>query len=245
MKKLIILGTFLIFSNIIIAQNENEVGLVSKFGAAGGIIPMWIVPNFDAINVQLADMGLADFSTNGMFSFGGGGYAYIMFVDNIRIGGLGFGGTTRRDAIYNGIRNEVVYTIGAGAFTVEYTFPFIERIAVSLGAMIGGGTVSIEVFRNQGDIHWINLWNEISDPAQKSSNISRKMLNNFFTLSPTLNVDIPLNRFIALRVGGGYLFTFDTDWEVENAQTLHGVPSNLNDGSFFLQTGIFIGFFAF
>ena len=81
--------------------------------------------------------------------------------------------------------------------------------------------------------------------ARRSSNISRKIVNNFWTFTPTLNAEFPVYRFIALRLGVGYQLTFAGDWEAENGQSVSGIPSDLSADGFFIQAGIFAGFFSF
>ena len=166
-----------------------------------------------------------------------------MFIENLRIGGMGFSGSMSRDAVVNNVNYEAKYSIGGGAVTIEYTLPFIKKIAVSVGTLIGGGVLEIDLYQNSGSFNWNNLWQEFS--SGQTNNISHKIQNKFFTLAPTINADIPVTRFIALRIGGGYLFSIGDNWEIDNAKTIGGVPSGLNGNSFFIQTGVFLGFFAF
>jgi hypothetical protein len=63
--------------------------------------------------------------------------------------------------------------------------------------------------------------------------------------TPTLNLDVPINRFILIRLGAGYQISFNDDWTADNDKELRGVPSDLNANTFFVQSGIFIGFFSF
>jgi hypothetical protein len=48
-----------------------------------------------------------------------------------------------------------------------------------------------------------------------------------------------------LRIGAGYQLSFGSDWTADNDQNLSNVPSDLNGNSFFIQSGLFIGFFSF
>lgn len=221
------------------AQNAEEVGLVSRFGIAGGFSPVIVFPNLTPINNELQQLGISEFSTSGMLNFGGSGYAYIMLVDNLRIGGIGFGGTISRSKIINGLSNEINYNYGVGGLTIEYSLPFINKVAVSIGTIIGAGSSSIEVYKNKSDFSWDGVWGETS-----TQNISRKMSNTFFTIAPTLNADFPVTRFMALRLGIGYVYSFNDRWKADNDQSLTNVPSDLNSKSFFIQTGIYFGFFA-
>ncbi|MFC2134529.1 hypothetical protein ACFLTH_07925 [Bacteroidota bacterium] len=224
------------------AQTMNEVGWISKFGMAGGFSPIWFSSNIDDLNLQLESFGLPPFSDNGIITYGGGGYAYIMFFDNVRIGGLGFSGSTSTEGTVNNFNREVSYSIGGGALTIEYTIPSIKNVALSVGAMIGAGALEIEIYQNQGETDWNDIWNGFSG---SSENINRKISNNYYIFAPTVNLDIPLTRFIAFRIGGGYQFTFSNNWELDNGQSIQGIPAGLKADSFFIQTGLFIGFFAF
>ncbi|MCK7523537.1 MAG: hypothetical protein MZV64_40745 [Ignavibacteriales bacterium] len=74
---------------------------------------------------------------------GGAGFVYIGFVPNLRIGGMGFGGSTSESALLNGFEREAVYQISGGGLTVEYTLPFIKNMAVSVGTIIGGAAFKL------------------------------------------------------------------------------------------------------
>jgi len=217
----------------------------APFGGGGGYTPGWIFINLDELNNQLIGFGSGQLSKSGFYTSGGTGFVYIGFVPNLRIGGVGFGGSTSESGLSNGFEHEAAYHISGGGFTVEYTLPFIKNVAVSVGTIIGGGSIQIELYRNAGGFDWQDLWSEISNTSQASPNISRRLSNDFFLLSPMLNIDIPFYRFISFRLGGGYQLAFGKDWKVENEQRLSNVPSKLNGNSFFIQTGIFFGFFSF
>lgn len=243
MKKLLILFLILIFFRLTNAQEGEDVGWVARFGAAGGFSPTLVFPNVDAINLQIKNMGLENLSSKGMLVYGGGGYAYIMLVDNLRIGGIGLSGTQTSSGFNNGFNKEVKYNYGLGGFTAEYTLPFIKNIAVSIGAIVGVGSSSIEIFQNKNNFTWNGIWSDVSNNS--SQNIYKKITNTFLTITPTLNVDIPLSRFIAFRIGGGYITSLANSWKADNEQDIGNVPSDLSSSSFFIQTGIYFGLIAF
>lgn len=217
---------------------------MSKFGVAGGLTATWMYPNYNDINKQLPALGITDKFEGALFVWGGGGYVYLMVIDNVRIGGMGYGGSTSVENYVDGYNREIKYGLGGGAFTIEYTLPFIKRIAVSIGGMIGGGKLTIEQYQNNSDFSWQNTWDEFNN-TEGTGNISQRIKNNYFTLTPTLNVDVPLTRFLAIRVGTGYQFTMNESWTIDNEQTLNDVPGSLNGDAFFIQTGIYLGFFAY
>ncbi|MFH0735655.1 MAG: hypothetical protein V1773_13300 [bacterium] len=242
-KDILIFGLLLIALNTLKAQDEENVGWISKFGAAGGFTPSWILPNYEPINKELNMLGLEIFPKSGMMTYGGSGYLYIMFWENFRIGGTGFGGKISRQKTINGTNIQTDYSIGAGGLTLEYTLPFIHNIAVSVGCILGGGSVDIDIYKNKENFTWDGVW--LDNNNSTTINEFKKISNSFYTITPTINVDIPLNRFIALRLGGGYLLEIAGEWKVNNNRELYNTPSDLTANSFFLQTGIFFGFFAF
>lgn len=241
MKKLLIL---LLFINInLFAQIESQVGWIAKFGGAIGFSPVVLFPNYDAVNLKLASLGLEQL--NGpIYAPGGSGYIYVMIIDNMRLGGLAFSGSQSTEAQNGSFENQVVYSLNGGGFTIEYTMPFVKKIALSAGLILGGGSLNIQIYQNNNSFNWDDIWTNVEN-NQAVNNKSYKLNNSFYLVSPTVNVDIPINRFIALRGGLGYQFTFGDSWNIANSKELKNVPSNLNGNSFFIQTGIYIGLFAF
>lgn len=224
------------------AQDGQSVGWITKFGLAGGFNPVYLTPNVDELNKFLPNFGVDKFSSSGMIGFGGSGYVYILLLDNVRLGGMGFGASQVSEGSVNGLNREAELSLSGGAFTVEYTLPFIKTPAVSIGAMIGGGTLQLDLYQNSGSVNWGEVWQGF-DSNTDTKNFS--MTNSFFMLSPTLNIDYPVTRYLAFRVGAGYLVALGDSWELNNEIGLKNVPADINANSFFLQAGIYLGFFAF
>ncbi len=216
----------------------------SPFGAGGGYVPSIIAPNFSDINAKLKGFGIGDLP-NGFYASGGAGYVYLGFIPGLRIGGIGIGGNTKQSALVKGFKNEIQYSASFGGFSVEYTLPYFRDFGVSLGIIIGGGMTSLDISRSKGSMDWDRVWNEVSDTASNASSFSRKLQNNYFLLTPTLNVDIPVHRLIALRVGTGYAFAFGETWKMDNDRELLNVPGSVKGGGLFITTGIFFGFFSY
>lgn len=235
---LILTFTFSIFS-----YPQTNKYFDAPFGGGGGFIAGWQIPNVDQLNIKLKEVGIPEFSSSGMFTTGGAGFLYIGFVKNLRVGGMGFGGSTSKNISINNINREVIYSIGGGGITIEYTLPFIKNIGVSVGGILAAGSLSIELYRNDGNFSWNNIWNDINNVS--TSNVSRRLENNYWIFSPTLNAEIPFYRFLAFRIGVGYQLSFGNSWETENGQSITGVPSGLKSDGVFIQAGILAGFFAF
>ena len=246
MKRIIFLFFVLVSFNCLRAQDGEDVGWVARFGIAGGINPAYVFPNLDPLNTKIKSLGLSELSNSGMVLWGGGGYAYIMVVDNLRLGGIGLSGSIGTSANSSGLNREVDYNMGLGGVTVEYTLPFIRYVAVSVGTILGVGSQSIEIYENWGDYSWDNSFPQPPYVSWSGNGSTyTKITNTFFTVTPTLNIDVPFSRFIALRVGGGYILNFNDKWKVNNGRDINSVPSDLTSNNFFIQTGIYFGFFAF
>ncbi len=243
MNKIILIAC-LIFTAAAFPQDKRYFD--TPMGGGGGYIPGWYFHNLEPLNQKLNMIGVPALSEKGFYSSGGAGFLYLMFVPNLRIGGMGFGGTGSSEAPKGNDNSQMgaLYSFGGGGLTIEYTLPFIKTIGVSAGMILGGAYQNVEVYRNNGNFNWDDLWNNFQqDPA--ASGYGRIMENNYWILSPTLNIDIPFYRFFIFRIGGGYNFSLGNDWTVENDKELAGVPSDLNGDGFFIQSGIFIGFFSF
>ncbi|MBN1638746.1 MAG: hypothetical protein JW866_07255 [Ignavibacteriales bacterium] len=243
MKNIIkIILAFTISTNLF--SQEESVGLISKFGLAVGFNPGWIFIDLDEINTKIDDFGVDKFD-NGIFTTGGSGYFYIMLLNNFRIGWTGFSGSRSSEKRIADFDKKAIYEISSNGVTIEYSLPFIEKMGVSFGAIIGWGNQRIEFHQVNKDYSWNTLWSEVSDTSVKTNNISRIIDNDFWTITPTINIDVPINRFAALRLGGGYLITLANKWKIADERELKDVPSGLKANSFFIQAGLYVGFFAY
>jgi hypothetical protein len=239
MYKKLLLSVFLL-SNIMIYGQAGQF-FDAPFGGGIGYVPAWYIPNIDPINSQLNEIGMSELSSSGFYSSGIAGFLYVGFVKNLRIGGMGYGGSVSSSKTIENVNQEVVYSLGGGGVTIEYTLPFIKDIGVSVGAAIGTGSLELDIYRNSGDFTWEGTW----DPNVPSEGYNRKLENSFWMISPTINFDYPIYRFVSLRLGVGYQIAFADEWTADNDQVVSGIPSDLNSNSFFIQSGIFIGFFSF
>ena len=151
----------------------------APFGGGIGYVPAWYIPNLSPVNNEMKNIGMPELSTSGFYSSGIAGFIYIGFVKNLRVGGMGFGGSLSSKQNVNGVNREVIYNLGGGGLTVEYTLPFVKNFGVSVGATIGSGSLQLDIYRNTGDYTWGGIWGELADPNITSENYYRKLKNNF------------------------------------------------------------------
>jgi len=230
-----------LFLSITVYSQQNKY-FDAPFGGGIGYVPGWYMPSLTPVNSEMSNIGIPELSTSGFYSSGIGGFIYIGFIKHLRVGGMGFSGSTSSTQKVGNVNNEVLYKLGGGGVTIEYTLPFVKDFGVSVGATIGAGTMTVNVFSSNGDFNWENIWDF---GEAETSSVNAVMDNNFWMFTPTLNLDWPVYRFVVLRLGVGYQLTFGDEWTADNDQPLNSVPSDLNGNAFFIQSGIFIGFFSF
>ncbi len=245
MKKIsliIIIGLFV--TSTLFAQESKYFD--APFGGGGGFTPGFIFPNLEPLNNVLPN-DFPRLTSKALFTTGGAGFIYIGLVKFLRVGGGGFGGSASEivQSSTDNYRREVRYSMGGGGLTVEYTLPFVRSFGISVGTMIGGGSIKAEIYKNKGEFFWNDLTGVFGSSPAQSDDVSRTISGSYWLISPMINIDIPVYRFVSIRVGGGYQLSLGESWTIENDQELKDVPSDFNGNSFFIQTGIFLGFFAF
>mgnify|MGYP001343548985 CR=1 FL=1 len=205
-RTLVVLLLIILPASAMFAQEEEEYrpnrrqrggGIV---GGGGGVTPTWYFLNTDGLNSALGGKGFPALSEDGMFLFGGRGYAYIMLIPNLRIGGLGYGGSMEERRDIDGLYRATKLDVSAGGVTVEYVIPF-GRFHVAFGGMIGGGsyTLTMTQAENSGK-NWGGLF-----PTALETNADRRhvMTSEFLTWQPTLTLEYEIHPFIILDVTGG------------------------------------------
>lgn len=189
---------------------------------------------------------------SGYYAQGVSGFLYIGVVPFLRIGGMSFSGSTSESNDYrpsDGASHvetrEVEYNYSLSGLTVEYTLPWVRDIAVSVGALLGRGSISLNRFAYSGNYEWDNIWGAESYPGAYLGALESRLEQDFWIVAPMVAVDIPLHRLVSLRIGGNYTIGIGDDWTLANGQELNGVPDGISNNSLNLQAGIHLGFFSF
>jgi len=233
------------------AQEEEEEPLppprrqaAAKIGGAGGFTPLFLFWDVDAFNTFLPT-SVQKFDKSPMFLTGGQGFAYIMLVENLRIGGMGVGGSSKTSAITGGFRRDVEVGINFGGVTIEYAIPIIERLDVVPGILFGGGSMRITMTRDDGSFkYWGSLWSDF-DGSQATINYTRNLSGSFLVYQPSVQVEFAVLRWLAIRVGASYVGMGSPSWTLDEQFDVTNVPSKVNGQGWVIHTGIFAGTFLF
>lgn len=212
-------------------------------GGGGGVIPTWHFLNTKDLNQALASKGFPVLDEGGMFLFGGQGYAYIMIIPNLRVGGLGYGGSMEA-TLYPETRGYVdpyrssTLSLSAGGVLLEYVIPF-GRFHIALGGMVGGGSYTLTM--TQASV-LPKSWDGLFPSSPNAETDTRHELrSSFLTWQPSLTLEYEVHPFIVLGVTGGY-FGGSGEWELDETFPVSGMPDFAFESPF-LRLGLTFGLF--
>ncbi len=212
-------------------------------GGGGGITPTWHFLNTAALNSALAVKGMPQLGEDGLFLFGGQGYVYIMIVPNLRVGGMGYGGSVEavpEPSMDRGIEpyRKTELSVGAGGVTIEYVIPF-GKFHIAIGAMLGAGSYTLTLTESDPlRKTWGGLF-----PSSPTSPVSTRheITSSFFTWQPSLTMEYEVHPFIVLGLTGGY-FGGRGSRELDKSFDLLDMPE-FNFESPFVRLGLTFGLF--
>lgn len=165
------------------------------------------------------------------------GYFYTMFIPNVRIGGIYSFGSSKSEKedieIYYSKFDNVF-----GGLSLEYSFS-VGSVNISCGSIIGGGNEELSIGSITQNLNWEEIF--INNNSKKFTSLV--ITQNYFSLVPTLNFEYSLSRFIAFRIGGGYLIKIAGKPKIENIE-IQGFSERISKNNFYLNAGFLIGFFS-
>lgn len=177
-------------------------------GGAGGFDVYMLPLNIDVVNTELKGIKINPFDDQ-MFLTGGGGWGYI--GKNIRLGGVGFGGSVVSDGQTGEIAKEVTLHLGMGGLIIEKAFHPFNSSEIYIGTMVGGGTAKFNIVQWSGPVNWDKLWNGYNVNTDTTTHYfydyQAKLKSHFFTLMPTVGFRYNIFRWFAIGANVGYLYT--------------------------------------
>lgn len=218
------------------SKRDRRGGII---GGGGGIAPTWNFLNMTKLNGALQEKGLPSLNEDGMFMFGGHGYAYVVFIPNLRIGGMGYGGAleTRRDL--GGRYQSSRLDVSAGGVTLEYVLAF-GRLHFAVGGLLGGGSYTLTLTESD---NVSKTWGSLFPSSPTSAADSRhELVNSFFAFQPTFTVEYELHPFIVAGLTAGYFGTAGDEWKLDDNFTMQNMPA-LEMSGMFIRAGLTFGLF--
>jgi hypothetical protein len=222
----------------------------AKRGFLGGLTPGWLFVDVKPVNTFLTAAGGAPLNDDGIFFLGGGGAVYVGVLDNVRLGGMGVGGTiSSRSVDATGVLRDAEMNVGFGGITIEYVVPVVPRVDVAVGGMLGWGGVNLTLRRDTGGIlTWGSEWEsfgdgDYNDPGLGIRNITRELSGSYFIWVPSLNVEYGVLGWLGVRLGVSYVGMSAASWTVDDEYDLIGTPGDIDGKGVMINGGIFVGTF--
>lgn len=218
-----------------------------KLGGGGGYTPGWLFLDLDRLNDFIVTGGGTPFPDGRLMMHGGQGYAYVLIVPNLRIGGIGMSGSRSSSHVETATntRRDVDLTVGYGGVTFEYAFPVVPRLDLTFGTVIGGGGMTLRLSKDRGTVRqWGETWVELGG-SQAVEEYSRKLESSFFVYQPSVTLEFALLRWLGIRAGVSYLGMAGGEWTLDNQYELLGVPDEIDGAGWMINTGIYIGTFIY
>ena len=240
------------FALPLIAQDQDEEPLPppkptgsTKIGGAAGFLQDWMFFDFGPINELMRSENLGEFDKKSLYAIGGQGYAYILVIPNLRVGGMGLTGSTAVKTKSGNVVREVDLHAGYGGVTIDYVYNLLPRLDITGGMLFGGGGLDFKINRSAGTTQsWLPTWDDFSS-GKAADEYSAKLSGTFFVYRPSLNVEYAILRWVGLRIGVSYVGMSNPSWTRDDDFDLYGVPDNITAQGWSVNTGIFVGTFIF
>ncbi len=178
---------------------STEEGRIS-FGGGGPMVGLFL-PDLGEVNGFLIDSGFSPLDET-LIVAGGGGRGGA--IGDLVVGGMGWGGWVESN------REELVasLSIGFGGFDIGYAVGGKSRSVLTIGAVLGGGGASLELFGNGAESgpEWAPA-GIIIEPTKLEYSTA------FAAVQPYVDMQVQLLDWLGLGVRIGYLLApFEISW---------------------------------
>ncbi|MCE1165329.1 MAG: hypothetical protein LWX07_08005, partial [Bacteroidetes bacterium] len=182
---------------------NSQAQIFNKFSIAAGPVLGWNVPSFTDLNAELKKAGMDEFSKDGVFATGGGGFIDIPVIKGLRIGGYGYGFTASKTTELVNNSKVAQYSYNAGLVSIEYTRKLGKRFDWSIGGMLGIGSSNLKLLNYGNSIREWNINNFVSDSASTGSTVTLKSTS--FSFVPQAGLGFQAAGFLYFKLNAGYL----------------------------------------
>lgn len=193
--------------------------------------------DFNPMNSELLEQSEKGLSNNLMLG-GISGYFYFLILPDTRLS-FNYLNAKKESRAVNGFILSFEQTVWN--FGIEYTITS-WNLNISPGIFLGKVSDFLEMSFYNGTKDFKNLLYNFK--TQSSFNGSLNFENNSFHISPSLNFEYSLSRFLAVRVNYFYLIRINKSWKFLRHYTLDNVPSNFVNNNHVINIGLLIGFMS-
>ncbi len=225
----------------------------SFFSVGGGILGAYFIPDFSTFNANVALPFTGTNFRQQVWMVGGQGFVTVPWVKNLRVGGMGFGGTSSDcgcvDTALNGgvdtVNRYLTYSVGYGALTIDYVLPLrTGHFHIVPGIALGYGAVSIYARQAANRIDF-NINHEFSGNTPDNVYTTHTYSAPFFLYMPQLQFEYSPIGLLMFRLTAGYQGTSMGTWTVDQGVSLgNSSPlSGIKGSGLILSLGAFVGLF--
>lgn len=225
----------------------------SFFSVGGGILGAYFIPDLTAFNANIAQLFVGMNYRPQVWMIGGQGFITIPWVKNLRLGGMGFGGTSSdcgcttdtitKDSIT--VNRYLTYSVGYGALTIDYVLPLrIDHFHIVPGVALGYGAVNIFARQAANRIDF-NINDEFGGAAPDNVYTTHTYSAPFFLWMPQLQFEYSPIGLLMFRLTAAYQGTSMGSWTVDNGVSLGNTAnlSGIKGSGFVISLGAFLGLF--
>lgn len=181
-------------------------------------------PNLNDLNIELENAGFEAMANRGLYY---GGYATID-IGKLSVGYFGAEGTMKS---VNELRSAAL-TLTYGGILAEYSVNLAERLKLSVGGVLGGGTAKFATRHGQ-----IEGFDQVLHGGNTSS-----VWRPYVLAQPQASLMFPISHVLQARLTGGYTYLHGLTGWMEGTNFRDRFPGPLNSvGYGFVQLGISFG----
>jgi ketosteroid isomerase-like protein len=184
----------MLFLSVLPLGSATSHGQSIGFGFGGPTIGLFTV-DLSTVNAVLVDNGYGPLDGE-LITFGGGGGGGVS--RGFSVGGTGWGGSV---ASLQGDRKAEL-SLGLGGVDIAYVLGGTERALLSLGAVLGGGGLDLEL----RDRFPESFEDAVATPT--TTTLSR----SFFAAEPYVSIHIQPSFWLGVAMRAGYLLTLPDHW---------------------------------
>jgi hypothetical protein len=218
------------------------------FAVGGGVLGGIFLANLSDFNTNIAQPFVRQNVPSSVFMLGGQGFIALPWVKGLRVGGMGYSGSSQQccvDTQINGSAKSrtIQYSVGYGALTIDYVLPFhMKHFSIVPGIALGFGSVQIYAQQAANRASPFNISDEF---AGGSDDYTHTYHSSFFLYMPQIQFEYTFKGFSMVRLSVGYQGTSMGTWSVDQNVNLGGNGSlaNVNGSGLVANLGVFFGLF--
>ncbi len=220
------------FDDSPIAEDSRE-----YFVLAGGITFDWLMITEDHLNSFHSYPEGLDLS-GPIQLVGGQGVTGIPWVENLRLGVLGYGGSIESEIIEEESRTQNSFTASMFGFSVHYSYVPFENFAILGGVNSGWGDITFE--------NYFSVRVTVEEINPPITGLIQRLEKNYFFVMPNVQLEYAFANFIIIRADASYnmIVGQDNNWTYSRLGTSNINP-DLDISGLKIGFGVMIGLVNF